>query len=73
MRTRRDRKKNIYIYIYIYSRLGIIEKVFRLKSTGKRKGKRKKTAKIYGLIVILLPMDIIMKKDSEVGKWGPHF
>ena len=27
----------IYIYIYIYSRLGIIEKVLGLKSTGKRK------------------------------------
>ena len=35
--------------------------------------KKKKTAKIYGLIVILSPMDIIMKKDSEVEKWGPHF
>ena len=35
--------------------------------------KKKKTAKIYGLMVILLPMDIIMKKDSEVEKWGRHF
>ena len=35
--------------------------------------KKKKTAKIYGLIVILLPMDIIMKKDSEVEKWGATF
>ena len=34
--------------------------------------KKKKTAKIYGLIVILLPMDIIMKKDSEVEN-GPTF
>ena len=29
--------------------------------------KKKKTAKIYGLMVILLPMDIIMKKDSDEG------
>ena len=30
--------------------------------------KKKKTAKIYGLIVILLPMDITMKKDAEAEK-----
>ena len=61
----------VCVYTYIYSIFSVIEKVFRLKSTGKRKGKRKKTAKIYGLIVVLLPMDIIMKKDSEVEKRGP--
>ena len=35
--------------------------------------KKKKTAKIYGLKVMLLPMDIIMKKDSEVEKRGHVF
>ena len=28
--------------------------------------KKKKAAKIYSLKVMLLPMDIMMKKDSEV-------
>ena len=32
--------------------------------------KKKKTAKIYGLIVILLPMDIIMKKRFRSRKMG---
>ena len=42
--------------------------VFRLKSTGKREGKKKKATKIYCLNVILLLTDINMKNDSA-GKW----
>ena len=55
----------VCVYTYIYSVFSVIEKVFRLKSTGKREVKKKKAAKIYCLGVILLLMDINMKNDSE--------
>ena len=55
----------VCVYTYIYSIFSVIEKVFRLKSTGKREVKKKKVAKIYCLDVILLLMDINMKNDSE--------
>ena len=59
----------VCVYTYIYSIFSVIEKVFRLKSTGKREVKKKKVAKIYCLDVILLLMDINMKNDSarEIG------
>ena len=61
------------IYIYTYSVFSVIEKVFRLKSTGKREVKKKKAAKIYCLDVILLLMDINMKNDSEREIRGREF
>ena len=41
-----------------------------MKSTGKREVEKKKAAKIYCLDVILLLMDINMKKGKEKGKRG---
>ena len=55
----------VCVYTYTYSIFSVIEKVFRLKSTGKREVKKKKAAKIYYLDVVLLLMDINMKNDSE--------
>ena len=44
-----------------------------MKSTGKREVKKKKSAKIYCLDVILLLMDINMKNDSEREIGGKEF
>ena len=63
----------VCVYTYIYSIFSVIEKVFRLKSTGKREVKKKKAAKIYCLDVILLLMDINMKNDSEREIGGREF
>ena len=60
-------------FTFIYSKLSGIAQAFRLKSTGKREGKKKKAAKIYCLDVILLPMDINMKNDSEKKIEGREF